>query len=110
MSAKLIRIEKNPKGLRYLDTYYFECIDCGEEYFRHKNDSRTSPYCGKCQRKYDNEKQKKRMQAKNTRSIVAELELLKKRAEILMWDTKLDKKHCIELISGRIEELKGDSK
>lgn len=44
----------------YFTTYYFECVNCGAEYNRHRFDSRTSPYCGKCQRKYDTIKAKKR--------------------------------------------------
>ena len=68
--TKLIRVEKNPRGLSYLDTYYFECSDCGKEYFRHANNKRISPYCGKCQRKHDNEKQKERLKAKKNQSTI----------------------------------------
>lgn len=55
---KLIRVE--PNKIWYLTTYYFECVDCGSEFFRHRYDSRTNPYCGMCQRKHETEAQRKR--------------------------------------------------
>lgn len=61
--AKLIRVE--PNKIWYLTTYYFECVDCGQEYFRHRNDNRTNPYCGSCQRKHDVERQRERNKEKS---------------------------------------------
>lgn len=40
--------------------------------------------------------------------IISELEILRKRAEILMWYDRFDKKQCLDLINGRIKELKGE--
>lgn len=62
-APKLIRIE--PNKIWYLTTYYFECVDCGSEFFRHRYDSRTNPYCGMCQRKHDTEAQRERNKLKS---------------------------------------------
>ena len=115
--AKLIRVEKNPRGLSYLDTYYFECSDCGKEYFRHANNKRISPYCGKCQRKHDNEKQKERLKAKKNQSIIEELEKMWEKIRALPDinpDYPMDKTIHIsryevqKTIYERISELKGE--
>ena len=113
---KLIRVEKNPRGLSYLDTYYFECLDCGKEYFRHANNKRISPYCGKCQRKHDNEKQKERLKAKKNQSTIEELEKI--RVKITACTSQGEGDFCdihnnaIELarkvVDNRISELKGE--
>ena len=115
--TKLIRVEKNPRGLSYLDTYYFECSDCGKEYFRHANNKRISPYCGKCQRKHDNEKQKERLKAKKNQSTIEELEKIKAEAEELIElcdsDYEFEEiygiKSVIDIINSRIIELKGEN-
>lgn len=119
MSAKLIRVEKNAKGISYLDTYYFECADCGKEYFRHANNKRINPYCGKCQRKHNNEKQKEKLKAKKNQDIIAELEKIKKKIKndcILHeeWFVNIDDlEKCLcridAIIDKEISELKGEN-
>ena len=113
--AKLIRVEKNPRGLSYLDTYYFECSDCGKEYFRHANNKRINPYCGVCQRKHDNEKQKERLKAKKNQGIISELEKIKiEIIKITFRSVATDKTKeemsdkIIQYLDKRISELKGE--
>ncbi|MBO5809666.1 MAG: hypothetical protein J6R32_02440 [Bacteroidales bacterium] len=109
MSAKLIRVEKNTKGISYLDTYYFECADCGKEYFRHTNNKRINPYCGPCQKKHDYEKQKERLKAKKNQGIIAELEKIKEEisGRCIFSISKID---VLDIIDKHIAELKGENK
>ena len=51
---------------------------------------------------------KKLAYEKGRASIIEELEILRKRGEILMWNNRFDKKQCLDLINGRIKELKGE--
>ena len=45
MDAKLIRTEKTEWGATQ---YFFECSECGGEYFKWKYNKRTSNICSKC--------------------------------------------------------------
>ena len=74
--AKLIRYTKHPR-YRYLDEYVYECIDCGEEFTRATNAKNINPYCGKCYRKRETEKQRERNRIKRNNDIIAELEKIK---------------------------------
>lgn len=114
--AKLIRVEKNPRGLSYLDTYYFECSDCGKEYFRHANNKRINPYCGTCQRKHDNEKQKERLKTKRNQSTIEELKKIKAEITACTQQEEGEVPACInygiklstEIVEKHISELKGE--
>lgn len=66
MRAKFLRKEKS-KYWGY--DYYFECIDCGEEYTSMRFDDRTSPYCGACWRKHSLERKKIREKQKKQAEI-----------------------------------------
>lgn len=69
MKAKLIRKIPAREGLPYyFDNYEFECIECGEHYTRKNYSNRTLPYCYKCQKRHDKEKEEER-KAKRIRSI-----------------------------------------
>jgi hypothetical protein len=70
MRAKLIRKIDAPEGLSYyFDTYEYECIDCGNTYYKHQCNDRISPYCGVCYHKHEAEKSKKRTAERKARLI-----------------------------------------
>lgn len=63
MKAKLIRVIEPEKGQPwYLRQYEYECIKCGDLYYRSGYGSHINPYCGKCS--YEIEKIRRREQAK----------------------------------------------
>ena len=64
--AKLIRKEKTEHGFT---CYWFECSDCGNEYFKWTNNKRTSCYCTDCYNKRQRELTKKREQRKYQEAI-----------------------------------------
>lgn len=62
MKAKLVREIPQREGLPYyFKTYEYECIECGEHYTRHQYNKRITPYCCKCNAKYEKQKQKERV-------------------------------------------------
>lgn len=80
MEAKLIRHIPSGKSLPYWDRYEYECIDCGEHFFRGTHTSRTNPYCGKCAREHDKIKVRERNKIK--RQMIYEQGKAIARAEI----------------------------
>ena len=74
LRAKLIRVIPQPEGLPYyFRQFEFECIECGEHYFRKKCDERTTPYCCDCHRKHDKEKNARNRALKEQQRINQEL-------------------------------------
>lgn len=69
MKAKLVSVTEPEGKPIWFRTYEFECIDCGKHFIRHRFDSRTNPYCGDCQRKHENERQKERIARKEQQKI-----------------------------------------
>lgn len=76
MKAKLIA--SYPRKPHYISEYVYECIECGEHFTRCTNAKNINPYCGKCYRKHEAERQKDRLQKKKNEAIIRELELLYK--------------------------------
>lgn len=71
MSATPFKVEKSDKAF-WFDKYYFHCIDCGAEFWSHRCDRRTNPYCCDCKRKHDKERTKelaKQREAKKVEEI-----------------------------------------
>ena len=101
MKAKLIRKIPQREGLPYyFRRYEFECIECGEHYIRGRCDKRTTPYCGKCQRKHDYEKQKTRAKEKEQAKIDAVLEDIKTEIRQKQWHIGVDSANqVIEIIN-----------
>lgn len=105
MRAKFLRKEKS----RYWGyDYYFECIDCGEEYTSMRFDDRTTPYCGACWRKHSLERKKIREKQKKQAEINEVLDKI--RDEIMDFEEELFHRpntdyadyaavrHCVEII------------
>ena len=68
--AKLVReIPQREGSPWYFRSYELECIDCGVHYTSGRYDSRTSPYCHKCQKVHDREKAKDRVKRKKQADI-----------------------------------------
>lgn len=57
--AKLIKYTPSEVS-RYFDRYEYECIECGEHYFRCTSNARINPYCANCCRKHDRIKARER--------------------------------------------------
>ena len=64
--AKLIREEITEHGFT---CYWFECFDCGNEYFKWTNNKRTSCYCPDCYNKRQQALTKIREQRKHQEAI-----------------------------------------
>lgn len=64
--AKLIREEITEHGFT---CYWFECSDCGNEYFKWTNNKRTSCYCTDCYNKRQQALTKIREQRKHQEAI-----------------------------------------
>ena len=77
--AKLIREEITEHGFT---CYWFECSDCGNEYFKWTNNKRTSCYCTDCYNKRQKELTQKREQRKHQEAINKVLKEI--RAEIAL--------------------------
>lgn len=112
--AKLIRYTKHPR-YRYLDEYVYKCIDCGEEFTRATNAKNINPYCGKCCRKRETEKQRERNRRKRNNDIITELEKIK--AEIMSignwrehYEMPIAYLSCLTIVEQHISELKGSDK
>lgn len=105
MSAKLIRVEKATPY--YFTTYYFECIDCGKEFTRHRYDNRTSPYCGKCQRKYDRIKARKYKAEKEKNIKLSVLNEIMEYTQGMLTSEKVGLQHKLQSM---IDELEGGKK
>ena len=112
MKAKLVSVTEPEGKPIWFRTYEFECIDCGKHFIRHRFDSRTNPYCGGCQRKHENERQRERIKAKKQMAINDVLDKIS--AEI----KDLHNSHMINFVSADgavdtcleiIEKYKGDS-
>lgn len=85
MKAKLIREIPQREGLPYyFKMYEYECIECGAHYTRHQYSERINPYCGNCNLKHENQKQKERVARHEQKKINAVLEQI--RAEIIKLD------------------------
>lgn len=70
VKAKLVREIPQGEGLPwYFRKYELECIDCGEHFRTGRYDSRTSPYCWRCQKIHDKEKAKERAKRKKQTEI-----------------------------------------
>lgn len=70
MEAKLVQKLPKREGVKYsLRAYEYECIDCGEHYFRGQYHSRISPYCWRCQKVHDKEKALERAKRKKQAEI-----------------------------------------
>jgi hypothetical protein len=81
MKAKLVREIPQREGLPYyFKTYEYECIECGEHFTRHQYNKRITPYCCKCNAKYEKQKQKERVARHEQKIINAVLDKI--RAEI----------------------------
>lgn len=81
MKAKLIREIPQREGLPYyFKMYEYECIECGAHYTRHQYSERINPYCGNCNLKHENQKQKERVARHEQKKINAVLDKI--RAEI----------------------------
>lgn len=96
MKAKLVSVTE-PKGKPiWFRTYEFECIDCGKHFIRHRFDSRTNPYCGGCQRKYENERQRERIKAKKQMAINDVLDKISTEIEerIAVYDNWQTQREC----------------
>lgn len=66
MEAKLIRVIEPEKGQSwYLRQYEYECIKCGDLYYRSGYGNHIKPYCGKCS--YEIEKIRRRKYARTKR-------------------------------------------
>lgn len=72
--AKLIREEITEHGFT---CYWFECSDCGNEYFKWTNNKRTSCYCIDCYNKRQQALTKIREQRKHQDAINKVLEDIK---------------------------------
>lgn len=105
--AKLIRYTKHPIH-RYMDEYVYECIDCGEEFTRATNAKNINPYCGKCYRKRESEKQRERNKRKRNKDIICELDNLKNKMNTYCDLHGIYDWGLIDLIDERISELKGE--
>lgn len=74
-NAKLVAYYKSARG-HYWDRFEFECVECGEHYFRGANTKRINPYCGNCSRKHQKERDelnKKRKQIKHDNAVLDKL-------------------------------------
>lgn len=105
--AKLIRYTKHPR-YRYLDEYVYKCIDCGEEFTRATNAKNINPYCGKCYRKRETEKQRELNKRKRNNDIICELEALKNKMNTYCDLHGIYDWGLIDLIDERIEQIKED--
>lgn len=110
MKAKLIA--SYPRKPYYYSEYVFECIECGEHFTRCTNAKNINPYCGKCYRKHEKEREKERRQKKKNEAIIRELELLYK--DIYNFLSPLIKEDWIldavdHIYKKHIENIKGGS-
>ena len=80
MEAKLIKEISDKRIPWYGHTFVFECIDCGANYTRSRYDARTTPYCCKCQKRHDKERNVKRQKQRKQAEINEVLDKI--RAEI----------------------------
>ena len=110
MRAKFLRKEKS-KYWGY--DYYFECIDCGEEYTSMRYDDRTTPYCGKCWRKHSLERKKIREKQKKQAEINEVLDKIRAEIEQItdtmgvsynQYVSKIDVLQIIDKYKGESEE------
>lgn len=86
MDAKLVRvIEASPGRSWYFREYEYECIRCGEHFFRHTCNDRINPYCGKCCR--ENERIKARVRAEQKKQELILDELCKIKKEMMLVET-----------------------
>ena len=109
MRVKLIRKIPARKGLPYwFDEYEFECIECGNHYFRKKCDNRTTPYCCDCSRKHEKEKRIEYKARKEKNIITTELNNIKTEIEELKHhypmghDYELALNECVKVIDNHI--------
>ena len=113
MDAKLVRvIEAKPGRSWYFREYEYECIRCGEHFFRHTCNDRINPYCAKCFRENERIKARAKRVAQKKQIEVDILEKVKK--DIYhMRDTDCLMKYvdpytvadvCIEIVNKYIEE------
>ncbi len=110
MRAKLIRINEPQNGIPwYYREYVYECIDCGKHYTRNSCNPNVSPYCGKCQRKYDTEKDCSRREKKlNDRINIVLADVRAEIQGIVPYKmTYLDKTKVLQIIDQHIKEVDG---
>lgn len=110
MKAKLIA--SYPRKPYYISEYVYECIECGEHFTRCTNAKNINPYCWKCYRKHEAERQKDRLKKKKNEAIIRELELLYK--DIHNFLTPLIREKWIldavdNICKKHIENIKGGS-
>lgn len=92
MEAKLIRvIEPKPDRQWYFREYEYECIRCGEHFFRHTCNDRINPYCSKCRKENDHIKAKARAERKKQKVILDELCQIRKEMEAVSSVTQWSK-------------------
>lgn len=113
MDAKLIRVIPEREGRPfYFREYEYECIRCGEHFFRHTCNDRINPYCAKCCR--ENERIKARVRGAERKKQI-EVDILEKVKKDIyhMRDTDCLMKYvdpytvadvCIEIVDKYIEE------
>ncbi len=110
MSAIPFKVEKSDKAW-WFDRYYYHCVDCGTEFYHHKCDSRTSPYCCTCRNKREKERAKiltekreqKKAQEIRNKALDEFAEALKEKAEEMFRQKYVDVRDIDEIA----EQLKG---